>query len=162
MRRKLVSATAALCCLAAPLGAQAVTYTGTMNGTVGEYLPIYPYDFDTRPLRFAFAADMTKFDWAYLTFSSDLYFEGTIDMGPGEPREWYGDYIDMYDDYTSILTPTGFTIIINTPDNVWCNPYKGPDYYCEHVYPTGFYLDGETPIPVTYTYSIMPVPEPEA
>ena len=160
MHKISIAAIAASAALAVCPTAHAVTYTGTLSGTFGEYLPIHPFDFDPRPLRFTFVADTTQLEDVFLTFSSVLYFEGTTDMGPGEPREWFGDYIDMYDDYTSILTPTGFSITIDTADNAWCSPYKGPDYYCEHIYPTGFYLDGETTNPVPYTYTITPVPEP--
>lgn len=160
MRKTLVAAAAAIGFLGAPIGAHAVTYTGTVDGIVSEYLPITPFDFDPRPLRVTFAADMTKFDSAFLSFSSDLYFEGTFDMGPGQPREWYGDSYELYDDYTPFLTPTGFSITIDTPDNLWCNPYKPPAYFCEHVYPVGFYLDGEAVGPVAYTYTVTAIPEP--
>ncbi|WP_374534407.1 PEP-CTERM sorting domain-containing protein [Phenylobacterium sp.] len=160
--KEILAATAALWLLGAPLSAHAITYTGTINGSSGAYLPTSPFTYDTRPLRFTFVADMTKIDGAYLTLYSDLFFEVTMDMGPGVPKDWYGEVIDIYDDYTSILTPTGFSITIDSPDNRWCSPYKPPDYYCQHIYPVGFYLDGETSEPVSYTYSITAVPEPGA
>jgi len=164
MRKLSIAAMAASLTLGLGSTAQAVTYTGTLQATFSEYLPIYPFDFDPRPLRFTFVADMTQVSYAYLTFSSDLYFEGTTQVGPpDEPREWFGDLIPLAEDYSSILTPTGFEITINTPDNETCDPYKGPTYYCEHTYPTGFYLDGETlGQTVAYTYSITPIPEPAA
>ncbi len=159
MHKKLVAAAATLCLSGAPLGAHAVTYTGTLYGIFGEYLPITPFEYDPRPLRFIFTADLTQVDYVYLSLYSRLFFEGTFDMGPDEPREWYGDDYEVYDDRTAALTPTGFEITIDTPSNLWCSPYKPPGYFCEHTYPMGFYLDGETAAPVAYTYSVTAVPE---
>jgi hypothetical protein len=140
--------------------AQSAVYTGTLSPIFGEYLTIGPYAFETRPLRVTFTADMTQAPNAYLSAGFDLYFEGTFDNGPGVPRDWYGDYIDYYENYSALLTPTGFTLQIDTPDNVYCSPYKPPANYCEHTYLSGFYLDGETlGGHVPYSYSITAVPE---
>lgn len=163
MRKFSVAAMAASLTVGLSSTAQAVTYTGTLSPIFGEYLTIGPYGFETRPLRITFTADMTQAPSAYLSAGFDLYFEGTFDNGPGVPRDWYGDYIDYYENYSSLLTPTGFTLLIDTPDNATCSPYKPPAYFCEHTYLSGFYLDGETlGAPIIYTYSITAVPEPAA
>jgi len=158
MKAAEIAAVAVALALGSASSGHAATYTGTLAGNFGEFLQIGS-GYESRPIRITFTADMTQVPYAYLTASFDRYFEGTFDNGSGLPRDWYGDTIDFYENYTSALTPTGFRLLIDTPDNATCSPYKGPDYYCDHVYLTGFYLDGEVlgdPVPYSYTVSVVP------
>lgn len=162
MRNLAAGLSAGVLALAAASNAHAVVYTGVLSGDpFSEFLPVPA--FESRPLRIDFEADMTKVDWAFLTVQFLNYFTGTDDNGLGQPRTEYGDSYETYDDYSSFLTPTGFSLLIDTPDNATCNPYKGPAYFCEHVYLDSFYLDGAVlSEPVPYVITITAVPEPAA
>lgn len=160
--RRLAAPAVLFCALAVPPAASAASvYTGVLSESFTVSLLPDEYRYDTRPLRISFVADLSQVNVGFLMFSEDRVFEVTYDQGPGEPRGYFSDTIDLYEDYTGLLGPAGFSTVIDTFDNPSCDPYEGPAYYCEHYYPSALYLDGQTVGgPVPYTLTISAVPEP--
>ena len=154
-----LAASAALAVLAAPLTSTAAVYTGVLDGE-NFYIELPVPQFETRPLRFEFKADLTQIDGAFLSISYLVGFYGSDDMGPGQPRSTYADSYDIWEDASSALTPTGFSFVIDTDDNATCSEFK-PPYYCDFSYVFALTLDGSALSgPVEYSYRVTAVPEP--
>jgi hypothetical protein len=135
-------------------------WNGVLIDIYGAPLLETSFEFEPRPLRFDFSADLTKSPDAFLSVGFVLYFEGTFDNGPDQPRDYYSDYIDYFEVYNHELTPTGFSFTIDTDDNTFCSPWKPPEYFCEHTYVTQIYLDGTALEPIPYEMRVTVVPEP--